>query len=82
MKETARVILGLAGIKRGEREAFIEAHLHEAYLDPSGDRSAWLALIAVLGEEGVTVDVADLRALPFAVELDPQLTAALADGPE
>jgi hypothetical protein len=77
MRETPRVILGLAGVDRSQRQAFIEAHLREAYLDPAGDRSAWVALIAVLAEEGLEVDVAGLRALPFAVELDPQLTAAL-----
>jgi hypothetical protein len=77
MKETARLILGLSGIERRQREAFIEAHLREAYLGPAGDRSAWLALIAVLADEGLEVRAADLQALPFTVELDPRLSAAL-----
>jgi hypothetical protein len=76
--EPPRLILGLRNVGREQRLAFIGLHLREAYLDPvAGDPMAWQALIATLGDDGLNYGVADLRELPFTVELDRWLTAAL-----
>jgi hypothetical protein len=76
--EPPRLLLGLANVDRERWLTFVRSHLYEAYMDPvSGDPMAWQALIASLGDEGLDCVVATLRALPFAVEFGPRLTAAL-----
>jgi hypothetical protein len=76
--EPPRLLLGLAKVDPERWLTFVRSHLHEAYMDPvSGDPMAWQALIAALGDEGLNCGVSALRALPFAVEFGPRLTAAL-----
>jgi hypothetical protein len=78
--EPPRLMLGLKNVARAQRLQFVRSHLREAYLDPvAGDPVAWRALIAALGDEGLSCGVATLRALPFAVELGPCITAALGE---
>jgi hypothetical protein len=76
--EAPRLMLGLRDVDRDQRLTFVKLHLREAYLDPvSGDPTAWRALIAALGDEGLSYGVPARRVLPFSVELGPRLTAAL-----
>ena len=76
--EPARLVLGLANVDREGRSTFVRSHLYETYMDPlSGDPMAWQALIAALGDHGLSYGVAALRALSFSVEFGPRLTAAL-----
>jgi hypothetical protein len=76
--EPARLLLGLADVDPEMRLPFVKSHLYETYIDPrSGDPMAWQALIAALGDQGLSYGVAGLRAVPFAVAFGPRLTAAL-----
>lgn len=69
MREPTRVMLGLSGVKADERQAFIEMHLRELYLDPlAGDPLVWTPLLATLADLGIDCRVEQLRALPFEVD--------------
>jgi hypothetical protein len=51
---------------------FVRLHLVELHLDPfSGDPVFWHALLAALGEEGVSCEVETLRAPTIAPSLAP-----------
>jgi hypothetical protein len=57
------------------RETIYEDEIRE--IEVLADEPRWEELIEALGDAGVTVDAAALEALPFVVELDDEVTAAL-----
>jgi hypothetical protein len=74
----SRLTLSLAaGVSRQDVHDEIRAFVFDDEVEEDDDESPWAPLVEALAAAGIAVDPDVLSSLPFVIELDDEVTAAL-----